>query len=127
MEFLIVFETLDKDLNRCDARSDCIELQDENAEGYRCDCADGFFADGELRKVLKVCPLISTESRFLMRCLQSIELFKTLKVPGPIALVLVLVLWTTKIAFVLPLAPITVAVISMNVMTIPISVQKLTI
>ena len=37
-----------------------------------------------------VCPLIRTESRFLMGYLQSIELFKTLKVPGPIALVLVL-------------------------------------
>ena len=73
--FLVVFGTLDKELNRCDARSDCIELQDENDEGYRCDCADGFFADGELRKVFKVRRLIQTESRFLLGCLQSIELF----------------------------------------------------
>ena len=40
--------------NNCDRRSDCIELTNENDEGYRCDCKDGFEAGGELRQVSKL-------------------------------------------------------------------------
>ena len=39
-------------LNKCDRRSDCIELTNENEQGHRCDCKDGF--GGDLRQVLKL-------------------------------------------------------------------------
>ena len=40
--------------NNCDRRSDCIELTNENEDGYRCDCKDGFEAGGALRQVLNL-------------------------------------------------------------------------
>ena len=43
-----------EELNKCDRRSDCIELTNENEQGHRCDCKDGFEAGGDLRQVLNL-------------------------------------------------------------------------